>query len=106
MMLLPTMSGSELNTRFQIRSLKIATAGFPGLSSSGNKRRPRRAFAPSISSKLDCVRIPSTNSACSRPVSVKERLCAERDLFERMVLVLNVNELARRRPVAENPNCR
>src|SRR5260370_6102730 len=45
-MVFPTMPGSELNNRFQTRSLRIATSPAPGLSSSGNNKRPRSGFSP------------------------------------------------------------
>ena len=75
-MVFPTIPGSALNRRFQTRSLRTATSGLPGLSSSGRSKRPSRGFAPSISKRLDCVRAPKIRSDCSRHVNTKVRLCA------------------------------
>ena len=75
-MVLPTIPGSELNSRFHRFSLMIATAALPGLSSSGSSRRPSSGLAPSMCSRLDCPRMASTRSGRSRPVRVRLRLCA------------------------------
>jgi len=105
-MVFPTIPASALNRRFQIRSLRIATSGLPGLSSSGSSKRPSRGFAPSISSRLDCVRAPKNPL---RPFPSRQHegpaLC-QRHLFKGMILVLNINVLTWRRPVAQNSDCR
>jgi hypothetical protein len=53
-MLLPTIRGSELNSRFQMRLLKTATTAFP-FSSSGLSSLPYCGFAPSIWNKAEDV---------------------------------------------------
>ena len=73
-MVLPMIARSALKSRFHTRSLRIAISALPGLSSSGNNKRPSLGFAPSISNRLDCVRIPPMRTGWSRPVNTKFRL--------------------------------
>src|SRR5215471_21185400 len=72
-MLLPTMSGEELNFLRQRSSPIRATGAAPTWSSPAIKSRPLTGLTPRIEKKSEETRSPSTCSASPAPMRLKEK---------------------------------
>src|ERR1700745_3780397 len=72
-MLLPTMSGEELNFLRQRSSPIRARGPAPTSSSPSMKSRPLRGFTPRIEKKSEETRSPSTCSGSPAPMRLKEK---------------------------------